>query len=726
MAIGVKYNNGATDITDWYPGTSGAKSGVIKAADGYKITAINKATYGNDNDITYPFVFTKVSDQQYSYRFSLSASQVYNITDVGGIINLDVRTEKISANNPSTDLKVSYNNGVENIVDTFKGQKAGTVTGIAKAGAGYIITNVTGAKYSLAGGLATVNLDNFKASKISDYEYSYSFDLTNDNINDINTNNLTVQLNVETDDDPALNQPALITIDTSKLVNCTISPVTVTQDEETELTITANSGYVLNGTGSYTVDGTTKSFTANNVSSYKITVTADESISVSFTASQPTPTEPKSIDLQVSYNNGITDVIDTFKGQKAGTVKGTVHAGAGHTITGVSGAYYRVAGFTTTLANFNATKISDYEYSYSFDITDTNIDDLNRFKIPVTLDVDTEKQPGNINIDSTKLEHCSVSPATITQGQQTVLTLNADSGYILNGTGSYTIDGTSNNFTCSNVSSYQITITANTSVSISFTATKTEGTKPSSIVHTYVLNQDDYNNLGKQIIDGINSSGTGFSQYDYTKFVNYLYEIPFQVGSDITTSTSTINLGKHNLKIDCRKVTHETLEIDLGSIDLTGVSNSNDYSPINITLYCPFSNNTVLPPTVIGSKLNLSFSINLKTEQGLLLVKQNDNIIYSGQTELFTDLPLYYSAGSQDTLVKQLKAQYQNAIKQAYIVINYHKPITNLTSYKTTEHGTLSNYKGFTRVSRGTLKKSINNSIDNSLLNLLKQGVIIK
>lgn len=715
MSIGIKYNNGQTFITDWYPGTPGRKDGTIKAADGYKITGINRATYGNNNDITYPFVFNRVSDQEYSYRFSLSYSQINNVTSVGGIINLDVVTEK-AGTEPTIDLKVTYNNGLTDIIDTFSGQKAGTVTGTAKAGTGYTITGITGAKYSLMGGFATVNLDNFKATKISDTEYTYSFTLTNDNINDIKTNNLTVQLGVETEE-----QATPISINTSGLVNCSISPLTVNPDEETTLTITADSGYILNGPGKYNADGEEKSFTCNNVSSYQFKVVAYDSISVSFTAAKIEP----SIDLKVTYNNGLTNITDTFSGQKAGTVTGTAKAGSGYTITSVTGAYYRIAGFTTNLANFNATKISDYQYNYTFDINNDNIEDLKRFDIPVQLDVETEKQPGNINIDSTNLEHCSVYPSTITQGKETVLTLNADSGYILNGAGSYSVDGTSNSFMCNNVSSYQITVTANTSISITFTATKIE-TKPSSIVHTYVLNQENYNKLGKQVISGTNSSGTAFEQYDYTKFVNYLYKIPFKIGTEITTSTNTINLGKKNLNIDCQKVTHETLDIDLGTIDLTDMTNSHDYNPINISLYCPFSNNITLPLTVLGSKLNLSFTINLKSEQATLLITQNGNVIYSGQTELFTDLPLYFTAGLQDTLIKQFKTQYQNTIKQAYIIVNYNKPIINLTSYKTTEHGTLSNYKGFTRVSRGTLKESVSSSIDNGILSLLSQGVIIK
>lgn len=425
-------------------------------------------------------------------------------------------------------------------------------------------------------------------------------------------------------------------------------------------------------------------------------------------------------DYTINYNNGLTVVTETKTVEPGSTITGTITAGQGYKITEFSGAYYRARFRAVDVKDFVATKVSDYKYNYSFTAPS--------YKIDITLNVSTTPapaEPTSIDIDTKNLVNCSVTPATIPQGTQTVLTLNADKGYTLEGTGTYIVDGTTNTFTCDKVASYQISVTANTSVSISFTATKAE-TDTKSIVHTYVLSQDNYNVLGKQIIAGVNSTGTGFDQYDYTKFISYLYQIPFHIGNDITNSSSTINLGKQNLTVDCLTVTQENLNIDLGTIDLTNVSSSHDLQPISTTLYCPFSSNIVLPPTVLGSKLYLSFSINLKTEQALLLIKQNDNIIYSGQTELFTDLPLYYSAGNKDSLVKQLRAQYQNAIKRAYVVVSYHKAITDLSSYKTTEHGVLSSYKGFTRVSNGTLKKSVSSSIDSALLSLLKHGVIIK
>lgn len=718
----VRYNDGTKEkIINFFSMYENDITVDVNSADGYQITKIDTPyymddTYGMDikQRLSTDFKDTKIDNKHHQVTFYVDNSTLryFSSNLRKAIIDIPITTEKAAAVDPTTNLKVTYNNGVTTVQDTFDNQKAGTVTGTATAGTGYTITGITGAYYRIAG--MPHNLENFNATKVTDTKYTYSFTLTNDDIK--HSRNLNVQLRVETEE-----QPTPIAIDTSGLKNCTMSPTTINPGEEATLTITADSGYILNGNGSYTVDYETTKFTCDNVSSYQFKVVSYDSVSVSFTAIKIEP----SIDLKVTYDNGVTKVTDTFSGQKAGKVTGTVTAGTGYIITGVKSAYYNIVGELTSLKNFNTTKISDYKYSYSFDLTNTDIEKLSRFSTPIKLRVETEEQAGNINIDSTNLEHCSVSPSTITQGKETVLTLNADLGYILNGTGSYDVDGTTKSFMCNNVASYKITVTANTSVSISFVATKTE-TKPSSIVHTYVLDQEDYNNIGKQVIAGTNSSGTAFEQYDYTKFVNYLYQFPFKIGNDITTSTNTINLGKKNLNIDCQKVTHDTLNIDLGSIDLTGMTNSHDYKPINITLYCPFSNNIILPLTVLGSKLKLSFAINLKSEQATLLITQNDNVIYSGQTELFTDLPLYFTAGLQDTLIKQLKTQYQNTIKQAYIIVNYNKAITNLTRYRTTEHGTLSSYQGFTRVSHGTLKKSVSSMIDNSILSLLSQGVIIK
>lgn len=434
----------------------------------------------------------------------------------------------------------------------------------------------------------------------------------------------------------------------------------------------------------------------------------------------------ETVDLTLRYNNGKEYITETKIGQAAGTITGTVKAANGYHITNVRGGHYTGQyGYTYNLTNFTASKVSETEYFYTFNLTSSDVSRLQKNPSTILLNVATEKEAGNLIIDVSGLTNCSVSPTVVTQGKETTLTLNANTGFILNGTGSLIIDGTPTSFTCNNVASFPLTITANTSVKITFTATKVE-TPPQSIMHTYVLDQNGYNNLGKQVITAVNSTGSGFEQYDYTRFINYLFEFPFKIDNSVTTSTSSIQLGKQALNIAALHVTRETIDINLGTIDLTAVKDSNDLNPISIMLYCPFSEQVVLPSSVIGSMLDIGYTCNIKTEQALLIVKQNNNVIFSKKTELFTDLPLYFTAGTQDTLIKQFKQQYQNTISQAYIRAVYHKPVQGITVYDTKDHGKLETFKGFTRVSHGTLNQSISTEIDSMILQELQKGVIIK
>lgn len=434
-----------------------------------------------------------------------------------------------------------------------------------------------------------------------------------------------------------------------------------------------------------------------------------------------------SANINVKYNDGLNTQTLPFTNVTAGQkITGEINAASGYTITGVTEAHYTEQyGYKTNVTNFVATKVSSYKYSFSFELTDA---DIKKFAANtsyfVTITVTTAKELGNISIDTSGLTNCTITPSTVTQDTATKLTLSADLGYILNGSGTYTVDGTSNSFMCNNADSYSFTITADKTVSVVFTATKVE-TKPASITHTYVLDENGYNLLGKQYIAGVNSSGDGFSQYDYSKFVNYLYAIPFKVTENNTKPTETISIGKTSLSVSCQYVTQETLNIDLGTIELP-TKDSTDYKVNEVLLYIPFCENVDLPSSVLGSTISIAMQINLLNESATLIVSQDNTVIVTRGTEIFTDLPLYFTAGTKDTLVKTFKTQYQNTIKQAYISIAYNKPITNLTSYATNEHGTLADYKGFTRVTRGTLKNSINEEIDSLIIDQLQQGVIIK
>ena len=73
-----------------------------------------------------------------------------------------------------------------------------------------------------------------------------------------------------------------------------------------------------------------------------------------------------------------------------------------------------------------------------------------------------------------------------------------------------------------------------------------------------------------------------------------------------------------------------------------------------------------------------------------------------------------------------LNSTLQNDLRQAYIKVDYYKPIDNLISYPTNEHGTLKDYTGYTQTKNVILSNSINSTIDNMIISNLNSGVIIK
>lgn len=636
--ITLQYNDGAGNKTIVFPKqTAGTITGTVHAApDGYTITGITEAyyqdRYGNKTKLKN-LVATKVSDTEYKFSVDLTDTDItFFKNNPYAKLFLNVATSYIAR----IDLKLIYNDGVQNQTIVFPNQTAGRVTGTVHAADGYRITKVTGAQYfDRYGGNFFAN---FVATKVSDTEYSFSFDVSNDDLAYIKASqNITVQILV---------------------------------------------------------------FTENTAISANVNVQYDDGVNTQ----------------TLSYTN-------VKPGQK---ITGEVNAAKGYTITSVTGAHYAEQyGYQVNVPNFSATKISNYKYQFTFVLTDT---DIKRFasdpSFIIKLDLKTAKELGNISIDTSKLRNCSVTPSTVTENTPTKITLSADLGYILDGVGTYTVDDVTTSFRCNKDSSYSFTVTAARSIAVAFAATKIETQQP-SILHTYVLDEDGYNLLGKQYVEAINATGDGFTQYDYSKFINYLYEIPFGVTESITKPTETISIGKVSLNVPCQYVTRETLTIELGSIKIPA-KDSTDYKVDQVLLIAPFCESLELPYSVLGSTISLAIQINLLNESATLIVSQDDTVIVTRETEIFTDLPLYFSTGTKDTLVKTFKTQYQNTVNQAYISIAYHKPITNLTSYTTNEHGTLSEYKGFTRVTRGTLKNSINEEIDNLIIDHLQQGVIIK
>ena len=740
--IKIRYNNGKSNQTLTFPRqTAGTISGTVKAADGYNITAIKDAYYtlaGVKNHLKN-LTSSKVSDTEYRFSFDLAENDIKHFANLpNGYITLSVDTEEKEIPVTTANIKVQYNNGESNQTITFNNQTAGTVSGTVSAANGYNITGINDAYYLVAG--FKNHLNNLKSTKVSDTEYHFSFDLSDNNINHFkNSPNSHITLSVDTEEKE---QPSL-SLDIKVKYYDGVTKQTINYPSQTAGTVTgtikAAAGYNITSVDEayYYVAGfkqTLDTFSSSKISdteySFSFDIADDEELQELHNqdVTLNVNTVPAGVDITVKYNTG--GGIQTLKYAKiaAGqTISGVINAASGYVINSVTKAWYKDKNTigNTSVTNFLAVKVSNYKYNFSFELTEKDVNNFAKNSdYFITIDVATAKELGNIAIDTSGLVNCSVNPSTVTQDTQTQITLSADLGYILNGNGTYTVDGKSISFSCDNADSYSFTVTANKTIAVAFTATKVE-TKPAAISHTYILDEIGYNLLGKQYIQAVNSKGNGFEQYDYSNFVNYLYAIPFSVTESITKPTETISIGKVSLDVSCHYVTHETYTINLGKIILPA-KDSTDYKVNEVLLYVPFCAEIELPFSVLGSTINITMQINLLNESATLIVSQDSTVIITRETEIFTDLPLYFTAGTKDILVKTFKTQYQNTVKQAYISIAYNKPITNLCSYTTKEHGVLNSYKGFTRVTRGTIKNSINEEIDSLIIDRLQQGVIIK
>lgn len=747
----LKYNNGVQEQSIFHMSmTQDLATFDIVSANGYKITKIDTPYY-NDTDfsghpvqvpLSFEYKDTKVDDTHHKIQFWVTngALATFQQNPSKTFIYLPVTTEKIATAQPATpkpvtaNFAVKYNDGENTQTINYTNQSAGTITGKVDCANGYQITGINDAYYLVAG--MKNHLDNLKSTKVSDTEYNFSFDIDNNDLKRINNRHITLDVDTEEKEQPPL------ALDIKVHYNDGVTRQTIDYPSQTAGTVTgtihAANGYNIVSVNEayYYIAGfkqTLDTFSARKISdteySFSFDIQDDDDLQTlhNQAITLDVDTVSAGTDITVKYNDGTNTQTLNYKGISANqTISGVISAGNGYAINSVKTAYYKDNyGYKYNVTNFLAVKVSNYKYNFSFELT---ISDVNKFKknpnFYITIPVETAKELGNINIDISGLKNCSVTPSTVKQDTETQLTLSADLGYILSGNGFYTVDGKSTSFICNNIDSYKFNVTADKTIAIVFSATKVE-TKPATISHTYILDDVAYNLLGKQFIQAVNAKGDGFEQYDYSNFVNYLYEIPFAVTESITKPTQSISIGKITLDIVCNYVTHETLTINLGSIDLP-TKNSTDYKINDIALYVPFCDIIELPTSVLGSKIKLSMQINLLNESATLIVTQDESVIVTHETEIFTDLPLYFDTGQKDLVVKTFKTRYQNTIKQAYISIAYNKPITNLTSYATKEHGKLADYKGFTRVSYGTLKESINEEIDSLILNSLRQGVIIK
>ena len=366
------------------------------------------------------------------------------------------------------------------------------------------------------------------------------------------------------------------------------------------------------------------------------------------------------------------------------------------------------------------------------------LDDNDRTKIPIKLNLTHCKS----NV-SYLLSMGDVLPDGQYDTKNVTVTLTADDGFLFNDDVTYySYDAKLKQYVLT-------TIKATHTGTITFTMTggrssdydaSTQGNYPSIIaaatkeetinngldsIHLYNMSNSELDDLSNKLISYI-KAGPELATYDYTRFINQVYRLPFSIPSFIRTDTTKVECGLVNLTVNTHKLTKETYDIDVGTIDCTGVNkNSLDYNSLECNLILPYVPSIKLSINdLIDNKLKITYRINLLNGMCTIVVDNDTSNIYTSNVSVATNLQIFGSYEDKD--IGNLNSVLNNKVRQAYLIINSNKPIDNLNCYPCNDHGTLKNYHGLTKTTNTTINVGGTINEVNDIISQLEKGVFIK
>lgn len=276
-----------------------------------------------------------------------------------------------------------------------------------------------------------------------------------------------------------------------------------------------------------------------------------------------------------------------------------------------------------------------------------------------------------------------------------------------------------------NVLEYDTYISQTGFFNLDISATKQTLVDTGGYVNIYKTNAKEITALSKEII--LNTSGNSPSLLDSKAYIKAYYRIPFNINADNLQTGVNFLLANTKSTTTTTQVTSDTLTFAIGKINVPEkYKNAFDYQNVSCVLYLPFANSIELSPAdVINKTIAINYVMDMYTGIVTINVMNSDNdTIYSKAFKLSTDLPFLQVVKLAQT--GKIVNTYNNAIRQAYVLLTRHVPVTQQFGYPTKEQGQLKNYNGYIECSDIQLNSLADSDDLNIIKGLLQKGVFIK
>lgn len=255
-------------------------------------------------------------------------------------------------------------------------------------------------------------------------------------------------------------------------------------------------------------------------------------------------------------------------------------------------------------------------------------------------------------------------------------------------------------------------------------------TKISGFNHLYLVDNEKLGSLTKERF--IITSGEPISTIviDLGQFIINILELPFTIPSDVLGNDDNIILGNNKLKTIATYITVDELVLNLGSITVPSkYDNSLDYMDTDVKLHLPYHEPIDLDVEyVINHTIELEYIIDLYSGDSTINVKSSKTgkVIETKKFKLGRDIP--FATATDNKRVNSLSDMQgiNNHVDTAFIEVIRNKPnALNRFSNTVEIEGNLINEQGFIIVNEIDLKTSATLQEKNSIIQLLKNGVVI-
>lgn len=235
--------------------------------------------------------------------------------------------------------------------------------------------------------------------------------------------------------------------------------------------------------------------------------------------------------------------------------------------------------------------------------------------------------------------------------------------------------------------------------------------------------------MNKRFIQ-IKASGEGV---DYAETIIGLINIPFTIDSKYKTGQQKIMLADFDTQLTGIELNTDTIIVNMGSISIPHLNNDfTDYEKTEVNLFLPFCDSVTLKSSdVVGYNVNIYYWVNCYNGETLINIYSNKNnaLIESRKVDLRVSVPFNkIGVTPSNNAFNQVQSTGYNGVNTPYIEL---KTLDNvlkngLFTNPVIDEKTLIDEKGFIEVENIELSVKATLQEKSEILNLLRQGVIIK